>query len=316
MVARTIVGLSPQSVAAQRTVPSLRTLAISLGQIARTSRSAGKGQSVQVGQTVSEQARVGKLAVSSIVLGATVNLLRFVTRLFGLGEALSAARQHITSGHAVTLVSTQILSATRLFGKPVAAAIASQVLRIVRATATIRLLTTESMIAGRLRLATLAAALGEALTIARGSAHSRLIRVNAPASILFSRVHGLPIAILQAISDVRIRNAVGRIVRASSPQKIVTDLGRFVTSSAASTQFMTKGTTLLRAGGAVISIRAGQAVSLIAGAARRSSPTIRSAQQLILGIAAAVAVVWPVRVALRAGRALRPLYARRRFIKR
>jgi hypothetical protein len=324
-VAKAVAAFSAQLLTAQKTVAHFITLAMVHAQIAVLVRSAIKTLPAAVlSQIVTISSRIGKRigALSTALL--SINKQRFRTAVFSVVQALTARGQRTTGVQSVGLTSGQSASLAHQPQKLIISTLGSQISRIVRIARAVVVATQEMLIGGRLKISILAFSHAQSVTALRQSAYQRTI---AMVGLLFQtlrQVYVFHLNVTQTLAQANV-NRISKLVRVLAPYILTRTAGRFVAIAAGIAQRVSVATVNLRHGGVQAIIAQTQRVTSIAGAVRSwpggfdpgdPGAMISSAQRLVVGMASTIAPIFPTSAVLRLGRALRPLYARRRFIKR
>jgi hypothetical protein len=321
-VSKALAALTPQLLAAQNGAAHFRTLATAHAQISAVARAAIKNlPAVALGQVVASGSRIGKTIRAFSAAVASTNKQRFKAAVFNIAEALTAAGQRTTGRQSVSLASGQSAALVRQPQKLILPMLGSQISRIMGIARAVVLAMPETLIGGRLKLSILAFSHAQSVTALRQSAHQRTIAMVSSLFQTLRQVHVFYLNVTQTLVQANV-NRIGKLVRVLAPYILARTTGRFVAIAAGIAQSVSVATVNLRHGGVQAVIAQTQRVTSIASAVRPwphgFDPTamIASAQRLVVDMASAIAPILPTSAVLRLGRALRPLYARRRFIKR
>jgi hypothetical protein len=191
----------------------------------------------------------------------------------------------------------------------------------VKLARVIFVVTSELLIGGRLKISILAFSHAQTVAALRQTAHQRTIALVGSLFQILQQVHVFYLNVAHALVQVSV-NRIGKLVRPLSPNVLTRAAGRFVALIAGIAQRASLATVNLRHGGVQVIIAQAQHLTSVARAVRTwprvidPNAMISSVQHLVVSMVSTIAPVFPTSVVLRMGRALRPLYARRRFIKR
>jgi hypothetical protein len=321
-IAKAMTGIaSPQFVSTVHVASHLRTIATALVQAANVAKSAGRILAASLGQTALTQVRVGKVLQPTLASAMLLFKGRPFARSIGSAESLAVQRQHQNNIHTVLLAAGQLLSLAHRPAKALVAVSGSQVSRLVAVTRAIPLATAQFVLAGRIvggrTISTVSSAV---VSVARQAAHVRVVVIPSPLKAVITRVHGFGVGLSQAAAYLLVKQTT-HISRTVTPQMLTRAARHFTTPAIQAAQILATTPVRFRLGVSLM-IQMAQSATAMIGSVRAwprvidPHAMILSGQRLVVSFAAKIAPVFPASVVLRMGRALRPLYARRRFIKR